>query len=94
MIVFSLERRALLPLAFVVAGYFIRLAKPAWYFGFVHLFAGAWYFAAIVGSTAAQRGKNFTSSIHTSNGESAASTMKSTRNMRRASKASGRPYPA
>jgi hypothetical protein len=43
MIVFSLQRKAFWPLALVVAGYFIRLLKPAWYFGFVHLFAGAWY---------------------------------------------------
>jgi len=50
MIVFSLERKAYVPLSLAVTGYAIRLFKPAWYFGFVHLFAGAWFYAAMIGA--------------------------------------------
>jgi 4-amino-4-deoxy-L-arabinose transferase-like glycosyltransferase len=50
MIVFSLERKTYIPLALAFAGYAIRLFKPAWYFGFVHLFAGAWFYAAMIGA--------------------------------------------
>jgi len=48
LIVFSLERRTFWPLALVVLGYAIRVVKPPWYFGLVHLFAGAWYYAAMI----------------------------------------------
>ena len=40
MIVFSLERKSYFPLVLVALGYAIRVAKPDWYFGIVHLAAG------------------------------------------------------
>jgi hypothetical protein len=55
MIVFSVERKAPWPLVFVFVGYAIRLVKPAWYLGLVHLAAGAWYYAAMIDAIAAKR---------------------------------------
>lgn len=55
MIVFSVERKVPSPLVFVFVGYAIRLVKPAWYLGLVHLAAGAWYYAAMIDAIAAKR---------------------------------------
>jgi uncharacterized membrane protein len=53
MIVASLERRAFFPLVLVAAGYAVRLVKPDWYFGLIHLVAGGWYYVALSGALAA-----------------------------------------
>lgn len=52
MIVFSVERKAPWPLVLVLVGYAIRLVKPAWYLGILHLAAGAWYYAAMIDALA------------------------------------------
>ncbi len=47
-ILISIERKAYLPFVLLFAGYAIRIIKPDWYFGFVHLGVGIWYYSAFL----------------------------------------------
>lgn len=46
-ILITLERKAHLPFALFFVGYAIRIIKPDWYFGLIHLGVGVWYYIAL-----------------------------------------------
>lgn len=46
LIIYTLEKKAYIPFVLVFVGYAIRIIKPDWYFGLVHLGVGAWYYVA------------------------------------------------
>jgi len=47
LILITLERRSYIPFILVCIGYAIRIIKPEWYFGLVHLGVGVWYYIAL-----------------------------------------------
>ncbi|MEM9327377.1 MAG: glycosyltransferase 87 family protein [Bacteroidota bacterium] len=46
LIVLTLEKKTYVPFALVFVGYAIRIIKPDWYFGLLHLGVGVWYYIA------------------------------------------------
>jgi hypothetical protein len=46
-ILITLERKAYIPFILLFASYAIRIAKPEWYFGLLHLGVGVWYYVAL-----------------------------------------------
>ncbi len=46
-ILITLERKAYLPFFLLFVGYAIRIIKPDWYFGLIHLGVGVWYYVAL-----------------------------------------------
>lgn len=46
-ILITLERKAYIPFALLFVGYAIRIIKPEWYFGLLHLGVGVWYYVAL-----------------------------------------------
>lgn len=46
-ILITIERKAYVPFVLLFVGYAIRIAKPDWYFGFLHLGVGVWYYVAL-----------------------------------------------
>lgn len=46
-ILITLERKAYIPFVLFFVGYAIRIAKPDWYFGLLHLGVGVWYYIAL-----------------------------------------------
>ncbi len=46
-ILITIERKSYIPFILLFIGYAIRLIKPDWYFGFVHLGVGVWYYIAL-----------------------------------------------
>ena len=46
-ILITLERKAYVPFALLFVGYAIRIIKPDWYFGLLHLGVGVWYYIAL-----------------------------------------------
>lgn len=46
-ILITLDRKAFIPFALLFVGYAIRIIKPDWYFGFIHLGVGVWYYQAL-----------------------------------------------
>ena len=46
-ILLTLERKAYIPFIMLFVGYAIRIIKPDWYFGLVHLGVGVWYYVAL-----------------------------------------------
>jgi len=46
-ILITLERKAYIPFALLFVGYAIRIIKPDWYFGLIHLGVGVWYYVAM-----------------------------------------------
>ena len=47
-ILITLERKAYIPFVLLFVGYAIRIMKPDWYFGFIHLGVGVWYYAILL----------------------------------------------
>ncbi len=47
-ILITLERKAYLPFILLFIGYAIRIIKPDWYFGFIHLGVGVWYYIVLL----------------------------------------------
>jgi len=47
-ILITLERKAYVPFVLFFVGYAIRIIKPDWYFGLIHLGVGAWYYVALL----------------------------------------------
>lgn len=54
-ILLTLEKKSYIPFVLLFVGYAIRLIKPAWYFGFVHLGVGVWYYIAFFKQMLAKR---------------------------------------
>jgi len=46
-ILITLERKAYIPFVLMFVGYTIRILKPEWYFGLLHLGVGVWYYIAL-----------------------------------------------
>lgn len=46
-ILVTLERKAYIPFALLFVGYAIRIIKPDWYFGLIHLGVGAYYYLVL-----------------------------------------------
>jgi len=46
-VLITLERKAYIPFVLLFVGYAIRIIKPDWYFGFIHLGVGVWYYWAL-----------------------------------------------
>jgi len=46
-ILITLERKNYIPFILFFVGYAIRLIKPDWYFGLIHLGVGVWYYLAL-----------------------------------------------
>lgn len=46
-ILITLEKRAYIPFVLIFVGYAIRILKPDWYFGLIHLGVGVWYYIAM-----------------------------------------------
>ncbi len=44
LITFTLDRKSWIPFGLVFVGYTIRIIKPDWYFGLIHLGVGVWYY--------------------------------------------------
>ena len=44
MTIYSVDKKQYWPLLIVLIGYLIRIIKPDWYFGLVHLGIGGWYY--------------------------------------------------
>lgn len=47
-IMLTLERKQYLPFVFMFVGYAIRIIKPHWTFGLIHLGVGVWYYIAFL----------------------------------------------
>ena len=45
-ITITLDRIAYIPFLLICVGYAIRIIKPDWYFGLIHLGVGVWYYVA------------------------------------------------
>jgi len=46
-ILITIEKRAYIPFMLLFAGYAIRIIKPDWYFGLIHLGVGVWYYITL-----------------------------------------------
>lgn len=46
-ILITIEKKAYIPFILLFAGYVIRIIKPDWYFGLIHLGVGVWYYLAL-----------------------------------------------
>lgn len=46
-ILITLQKKAYIPFVLLFVGYAIRIIKPEWYFGFIHLGVGVWYYIAL-----------------------------------------------
>lgn len=46
-IMITLERKAYIPFVLLFVGYAIRIIKPDWYFGLIHLGVGVWYYVLL-----------------------------------------------
>ncbi len=55
LIVFTLEKKAYVPFVIVFVGYAIRIIKPDWYFGLIHLGVGIWYYVGFLNELRSRR---------------------------------------
>lgn len=55
LIMLTLERKTYAPFYLLFVGYAIRILKPDWYFGFVHLGVGVWFYIAFYRELVARR---------------------------------------
>lgn len=62
LIMLTLEKKSWDPFYLLFAGYVIRILKPDWYFGFVHLGVGVWFYIAFYRELVARRSPNSTPS--------------------------------
>lgn len=46
-ILITLEKKSYVPFVLLFVGYAIRIIKPDWYFGLIHLGVGVWYYVAL-----------------------------------------------